>query len=171
LATIRYPVYDGTKTRIATMRAFFDRVGGALQQDGIPVSFDLFGMTFWTLADFDIGQRLPDVYPYAVAVSPMVYPSHYPNGFQGFSNPAMHPYEIVKQSLDKGIETLRTEQPDVIPAEAQKKFRPWIQDFNMGATYDAAKVEAQIKAARDAHAGGWMIWNAANKYTKAAYVK
>jgi len=170
LSAIRYPVYDGKQTKVAVMKTFFQRVGEALKKEGVPMSFDLFGMTFWTLNDFQIGQRLPDTYPFAVAISPMVYPSHYPNGFQGFANPAQHPYEIVKQSLDKGIETMKLANPLVDPKEARKKFRPWIQDFNLGATYDRTKIEAQIKASRDAGASGWMLWNAANRYTNATYV-
>ncbi len=54
------------------------------------------------------------------------------------------------------------------------KLRPWLQDFDLavdssrGIYYDAAKVRAQIQAAEDAGAYGWLLWNAANVYTRAA---
>ena len=54
---------------------------------------------------------------------------------------------------------------------ARKKFRPWIQDFDIGAVYTADKIEAQIKASRDAGAGGWLLWNARNVYEPATYMK
>lgn len=171
ISAIHYPIFNSSMTRVDVMKKFFQDVGGGLQKDKIPVSFDLFGMTFWRTDDFLIGQRLADAIPFADFVSPMVYPSHYPNGFQSFANPAMHPYEIVKQSLDKGIETIRVDDPNVDPPAARKKFRPWLQNFDIGATYDAAKIEAQIKAARDAGASGWMLWNARNIYTPATYLK
>jgi len=48
------------------------------------------------------------------------------------------------------------------------KLRPWLQDFDMGATYDAAMVRAQIQATYDAGLTSWMMWNPSNKYTRAA---
>ena len=49
------------------------------------------------------------------------------------------------------------------------KLRPWLQDFDLGATYDAAMVRAEIKAVYDSGLTSWMSWNAGNKYTKGAY--
>ena len=171
LSTIRFPVYDGKEKKVDVMQKFFTKVGGTLNAAHIPVSFDLFGLTFWSEDGLGIGQRVSDVYPVANFVSPMVYPSHYANGFQGFANPANYPYEVVKRSLDKGVETLSPYVTSTDPIIERQKFRPWIQDFNLGATYDASKVKAQIKAARDAGASGWLIWNARNVYTKLDYSK
>lgn len=164
ISSIRYAASKATSTKASVMRAFFENVGTALHAKGIAVSFDVFGMTFWSGNDYGIGQRLNDAYPYGDFISPMVYPSHYYPGFQGFRNPALYPYEVVKRSLDKGVETLQLDFAMLKAEEARKKFRPWLQDFNMGAVYGPDKVAAQIKAARDAGASGWMLWNAANKY-------
>jgi hypothetical protein len=170
LGSIVYPVFAAPKTKPEIMKAFFKEVGGGLQKNGISVSFDVFGMTFWSNADYGVGQRLNDAFPSADYISPMVYPSHYYSGFQGFANPALFPYEVVKRSLDKGVETLHTEFILLKPEEARKKFRPWLQDFDIGAVYTAARIEAEIKAARDAGASGWLIWNARNVYEPARYV-
>lgn len=172
VSAIVYPIFDSaTTTKAKVMKTFFKHLRDALVVDGIPFSYDLYGMTFWHTDDIQIGQRMADAYPDAAAISPMVYPSHYPNNFQGFANPAEHPYEIVKQSLDKGMDILWIDYPELDSRVSRKKFRPWIQDFDLGAEYDAAKIEAQIKAARDARAGGWLIWNARNVYTPAKYVE
>lgn len=171
LSAIRYPVHDGKRTKAEVMRAFFERVGGTLQKEHIPVSFDLFGLTFCASDDLNIGQRLADAYPFADFVSPMAYPSHYARGFEGFANPALFPYEVVKLTLDKGVGTLGIANTSTEAVAARQKFRPWIQDFDLGAEYDAAKVKAQIKAARDAGASGWLIWNASNVYTQLDYLK
>jgi hypothetical protein len=168
LSAIAKTEAEKTKGKAAIMREFFDYVGGALKKEGIPVSFDLFGMTFLTAEDFGIGQRLEDVYPNADFVSPMAYPSHYWPGFEGFSNPAEHPYEVVKKTLDKGAEILETDH-FISPTTSRPHFRPWIQDFDLGATYTAARIEAQIKASRDAGASGWLLWNARNVYEPAKY--
>lgn len=168
LSSIAKTEAEKTKKKSEIMREFFEYVGGTLKKEGIPVSFDLFGMTFLTAADFGIGQRLEDVYPNADFVSPMAYPSHYWPGHLGFDNPAAHPYEVVKHTLDKGAEILETDH-FVSSTESRPKFRPWIQDFDIGATYTAELIEAQIKASRDAGASGWLLWNARNVYEPADY--
>ncbi|MCR4256631.1 MAG: putative glycoside hydrolase [Candidatus Uhrbacteria bacterium] len=168
LSAIRYPLSQNADKPVV-MRAFFDALN-VLREEGAVVSYDVFGMTFWSSSHFGIGQRLEDVYPNADFISPMVYPSHYPTGFRGFENPALYPYEIVKQSLDKGAEMLEADH-FISPTSSRPKFRPWLQDFDIGAVYTAARIEAQIKAARDAGASGWMLWNARNVYEPATYAE
>lgn len=169
LSSIVYPVYDASESKVEVMREFFERVGGAMREDGIPVSFDVFGMTFWSLDDYNIGQRLIDVLPYADWVSPMVYPSHYVDGFKGYANPALAPYEIVKMSLDEGLRLTHGVYAGS-DEELAARFRPWLQDFDIGAVYTSEYIEAQIQAARDAGASGWILWNARNVYEPAEYL-
>lgn len=49
-----------------------------------------------------------------------------------------------------------------------KKLRPWYQDFDMGATYTADMVRAQIEAGYELGIDSWMLWDPANKYTPSA---
>ena len=171
LSTIQYPFFDAnSSTKVEAMQDLFRFLGERLSDQGIPVSFDVFGMTFLSTYDMDIGQRLSDVYPYADYVSPMVYPSHYPAGFHGYQNPALYPYEVIKESLDEGARILAN-QFDVPEEESRPKFRPWIQDFDIGAIYTAERIEAQIKAVRDAGASGFILWNARNVYEPAQYIE
>lgn len=169
LSSIRYSQYDEVMPKYEVMRHFFDSLS-TLRAEGIPISFDVFGMTFWSASDFNIGQRLEDVYPNADFISPMVYPSHYPPNFDGFADPALAPYAIVKRSLDKGAELLQTDH-FIAPNMSRPKFRPWLQDFDIGAIYTSARIEAEIKATRDAGASGWILWNARNVYEPATYVQ
>lgn len=161
---------EKTMTKEEIMKAFFNTMGDELKLEQIPVSFDLFGVTFLSNNEVGIGQHMEDVYPNADYVSPMAYPSHYWPGYLGFSNPAVHPYEVVKDTLDKGAKQLE-ENHDLSPTSTRPHFRPWIQDFDIGAIYTASMIEAQIKAARDAGASGFLIWNARNVYEPAKYVK
>jgi hypothetical protein len=50
------------------------------------------------------------------------------------------------------------------------RIRPWIQDFGYGPfpPYTAAQIQAEMRAAADNGAVGWMIWNAQAQFTEAA---
>ena len=96
-------------------------------------------------------------------VSPMVYPSHYASGFGGFKNPAEYPYEVIFKSMSRGIEKLKAMGEDA------KKFRPWIQDFDLGTNYGIAEVNKQKQALYDLGIQSWMAWDPSNNYTKPAY--
>jgi hypothetical protein len=152
------------------MADFFRYLDQELRRNrGILTSVDLFGLTMWQHDyDLNIGQRLDKAAPYFDFISPMVYPSHYPSGFGGLANPAAHPYQIVYDNLTRGEELLERMRTEAKPGDRIAKLRPWIQDFHMGAHYGPDKVRDQIKASDEAGASGWLIWNAANRYTEAA---
>lgn len=171
LSTIIYPVYDGKKTRSQVMEEFFGYLDAELRRKrGIPISVDLFGLTMWNHeGDLNIGQRLDIAAPHFDAISPMVYPSHYPAGFNGYGNPAAFPYEVIRDNMAKAkplLARLAEESEDVRPIAT---IRPWLQDFDLGSQYDAAQVRAQIRAAMEGGASGWLIWNARNVYTEGAF--
>ena len=156
LKEIVYPFYNGSTPKHEIMKSFFQYVDKELKFYPIYTSVDLFGMVLWRQDGLGIGQRLEDAAPYFDFISPMVYPSHYPDGFDGYSNPADYPYEIVYTSLDKGKENIRSQSA---------KFRSWLQDFDLGAQYTAEMIKKEIKATYDAGWKGWMLWNASNNYT------
>lgn len=165
------PVTSGNiATRIpapkeAVITEFFKYLRAHTKPLGIPISADLFGMTMTAHDDVNIGQTLTGTAPYFDYICPMVYPSHYPVNFMGFSNPAMHPYEIIYHVMSVGSARMTA------MGENPKKLRPWLQDFNLGAKYDAEKVRAQIKATYASGLDSWMIWDPRNKYTRGAYLK
>lgn len=155
---IYYPMSEG-KTKAIVIRDFFAYLRKELSGTGVVLSADLFGMTTTNTDDLNIGQILEYALPYFDYVAPMVYPSHYPPGFNNHKNPAEKPYEIIKYTMDKAFLRAST-TPD--------KMRPWLQDFNLGATYTADKVRAQIQATYDAGFDSWLLWNPRSVYTKGA---
>jgi len=126
-------------------------------------------MTTTVESDMGIGQLLEKALPYFDYVAPMVYPSHYPPTWNGFVNPAEYPYEVVKIAMSRGREReVILNIANGLATSTPSKLRPWLQDFNLGATYGPDKVRAQIQATYDSGLTSWMVWSAANKYTKEA---
>lgn len=126
------------------------------------ISVDLFGLTTVNKDDLGIGQSIEDAYRYFDFVCPMVYPSHYEDGFIGFDNPADHPFEVVAYSMARAKLRL---------GDSKAKLRPWLQDFNMGAVYDTEKVSLEIRAVKEMLGdsySGYMLWNPENWYNEGA---
>lgn len=67
------------------------------------LSVDLFGMVTTNYDDLNIGQVLERALPYFDYIAPMIYPSHYPTGFNGWSNPNTVPYALIKFVLDSAV--------------------------------------------------------------------
>ena len=122
---------------------------------------DVFPISFIVPDDQGIGQRPEVIMPYVDYFCPMVYPSHYGPGVFGFPVPNEYPYEVIDETLQ-----IMNEQKAGLPVV----IRPWIQDFGYGSfpPYSAAQVQAEMAAARDNGALGWMIWNARATFTEAA---
>jgi len=179
-------VWSGTTPKALALRAFFEYLHGALKDTGAVLSADLFGMTTTNTDDLNIGQVLEHALPYFDYIYPMVYPSHYPKGFNGWSNPNQHVYEIIKFSMDRAVaralstttvianlpesEPIASTTPQryTKPVYDKLKLRPWIQDFDYGGTYGEVEVRAQIQATYDAGLTSWLLWDPANKYTPSA---
>jgi hypothetical protein len=172
LSTLRYDFYDKSKTKYEAMGEFFEYLDKELRQKlGARISVDLFGLVMWQHEyDLGIGQRLREAMPRFDWISPMVYPSHYASGFQGFANPALYPYEVVRDNMARG-QKLREQMAAEGGGAALAKFRPWLQDFDLGADYGADRVRAQIRASMEEGASGWLLWNAGNVYTESALEK
>jgi len=181
---IRYPsdgnmkdiafTHSGANSKPEGLRKFFEYLHNELKDTGLVTSADLFGMTTTNTDDLNIGQVLENTLPYFDYVAPMVYPSHYPNGFNGWANPNNYPYEltyfVMKAGADRA-ELLRT--ATTTPAEIAKRvgkhqLRTWIQDFDYGGDYGPAEVRHEINASVDAGVPSWMMWAPSNRYTKDA---
>lgn len=161
LEDISYPVFrENQEKKTEVIAQFFYFVNETFKKYPVYISVDLFGITLWRNDGAQIGQRYQDAAPFVDYISPMVYPSHYPNGFEGFDNPAEYPYEIVYKSLEKAKKYM---------AGKKARIRPWLQDFDLGAVYDTKKIHAQIQATRQGGGVGYMFWNASNNYTQEAF--
>src|SRR3989338_2395303 len=191
LNDIKYPFWDEKTLKTRVIQEFFKYLRQELAD--AKLSADLFGLVTINADGLGIGQHLEYALPYFDAIAPMVYPSHYFKGFNGYQNPAEFPYEVVKYYLDRAIERITNYELGIMNKATTTtatssiihdsnfiipvaKLRPWLQDFDLGADYDAAKVRAQIQAAYDAASNttkfldGWMLWNASNVYTKEALI-
>lgn len=204
-----FPFWDEITPSHIIMKNFFQKI-----REGLPgqkLSIDLFGYSAIVFNDVGIGQKIEDAFDYFDYISPMVYPSHYSPNFLGFKNPAEHPYEVIKYTLEQALARqaeynsaparksltpgdksgfgyfsvagivssslkdwvgiIKAVQPQV---KIQAKFRPWLQDFNLGADYTADMVKQEIKATTDVLGNdfvGYMLWNPSNTYTKGAVLK
>ena len=149
------------RTKARVMAEFFKYLYENLKDEPAYISGDLFGFTTERTDDMNIGQVIEDAALYFDYVCPMVYPSHYPSGYLNLKNPAASPYQVVKFALTKGEESL------AVVKDVRAKIRPWLQNFNMGAVYTSARIDAQIKAGKEAGTYGYMLWNARNVYSYA----
>jgi hypothetical protein len=169
LDLMQFPVYDiNTQFKRDIIRDFFQYLRE--NTSGIVISADLFGLSTVNSDDLGIGQNIEDAYKNFDYVCPMVYPSHYASGFIGYKNPAAFPYEVIKYSMDAAMARLKIlQQSTSTPSYSLAKLRPWLQDFDLGATYTADMVKKEKQAVYDAGIlNGWMLWDPRNEYTKEA---
>ncbi|HEX2884045.1 MAG TPA: putative glycoside hydrolase, partial [Candidatus Limnocylindria bacterium] len=147
--------------RLPAIQRVLRVVSGELEATRAFLAADVFPISFIVPDDQGIGQRPEVIMPYVDYFSPMVYPSHYGPGVFGFDVPNNYPYEVIDQTLE-----IMNRQADGLPLV----IRPWIQDFGYGPfpPYTAEQIRAEMQAAADNGAHGWMIWNARALFTEAA---
>lgn len=133
-----------------------------LQGTGVPLSIDVFGFVTTHSDDLNIGQILEKIEPAFDYICPMVYPSHYPKSYNGYKNPADHPYEIISEAMASSSVRL------LAASSTPNKIRPWLQDFDMGATYTAEMIRKEKQAVYDNGLQSWLLWDPSNRYTKGA---
>lgn len=159
---INYNLAPG-ETRTDNMEKFFKYISTEIKKtDDIPISADVFGLTTEGKDDMGIGQVWEKVIPYFDYVCPMVYPSHYPSNYAGYKNPALYPYEVVNRALISAVTKTKNINQNI------SKIRPWLQDFDLGATYTKDMIQAEMKAVYDNNLNSWMLWDPSNKYTPSA---
>ena len=136
---------------------------GLVKPLGVPVTFDVFGLTASATGDLGIGQVWEDFVDVADVVLPMVYPSHYTRGAFGLRTPNAHPYNVVRLALIDALARSRD------PSAAQ--IRPYLQAFTLGRRlprYTPFEIREQIRAANDLGIESWVLWNPRSVYLRAA---
>jgi hypothetical protein len=98
-------------------------------------------------------------------ICPMIYPSHFDPGTDGYANPGLYPGEIISKS-GKISNQIESKLPTVA------RYRPWLEDFsrNWGPEKlqyknSPDRVKAQVDAAISNGASGFTLWNATGNYT------
>jgi len=160
LSAARYSRPNTQEGRLQSITEFLKRARATLKPTGTSLAIDIFGYTAFNLDDTGVGQRIEELAPLVDTMCPMAYPSAYHLGIPNYRNPVAHPYETV-------FETVRRLRERSAPARA--RVRPWIQDFRDYAfdrrPFGVSEVRSEMKAAVDAGATGWMLWNPQNRYT------
>ena len=161
--TLRFSQTISHESRVTTITDFLRDARVALAPYNVFLSVDVFGYTLWNKNDTGIGQQLEEIAAVVDYVCPMLYPSGFQYGIPGHRNPVATGddiYSTVKLSLDEAIRRTK---------KSPKHFRPWIQGFRdygfNRRAFAAPEVALQRKAAADASASGWALWNARNDYT------
>lgn len=179
LKDMSFSFWDEKTSKHLVIREFFKYLRKELPD--AKLSIDFFGLTTVTSNDLGVGQVIEDAFEYFDYVCPMVYPSHYADGFLGYQNPADYPYEVIKYSMESALRKLliynqlqrtpASTDEETIKQKRNVQLRPWLQDFDLGAIYDAKMVRSEIEAVYDATGDnfrGFMLWNSLNVYTKEA---
>lgn len=140
-----------------TIARFLKYARGRLEPMGARVSAAVFGLS--ATRDMGIGQRPRRLAHHLDVIYPMVYPSHYGAGEYNLTDPNGVPGITVARSLRDFRRALHGQDTQLVP---------WLQDFSLGRDYTLEDVRAQILAARDANARGFLLWNPAGVYTREA---
>ncbi len=151
-----YTYSFGKMTNEAAITHFLARAHAELSKRNTLLSIDIFGVVAWG-KEVDIrltGQRIEMLAPYCDVISPMLYPSHFNDNFDGYASPGDNPYYFINRGVLK------------VKAFAKgKPIRPWLQAFKWRTSaYNENYILEQIKAANDAGALGYLFWNASNNY-------
>jgi len=120
---------------------------------GVRVSAAVFGLS--ATRDLRVGQVPQWVGAHVDNLSPMAYPYLYGDGELGIARPSAEPGETVFRTLADFRRALKGTDVQLVP---------WIQDWE----YDLTQVRQQIDAVRLQGAKGFLLWNAAGRYTTAA---
>jgi hypothetical protein len=133
-----------------------------IQPMGVPVTFDIFGLTSSATGDLGIGQVWEDFVSVADVVLPMVYPSHYYKGSYGLAWPNGEPYRVVRNALSEALERSR-------PLARAAAIRPYLQAFTLGRRkprYTPHEIREQIRAAEELGIDTWVLWNPRSVYQR-----
>src|SRR6266540_4370779 len=147
---------------IAWVDAYNDSVWIYAGQLGVPITFDIFGLTASATGDLGIGQVWEDFISVADVVLPMVYPSHYYRGSYGLAWPNGEPYRVVRNALREAIERSR-------PFVKAATIRPFLQAFTLGRRkprYTPHEIREQIRAAEELGIRTWVLWNPRSVYQR-----
>ena len=177
MKALAYPVFDENQlSKSQQLEQFFKYLNENLKPTEVKLSVDLFGLSTVNNDDLGIGQKIESAYLYFDYICPMVYPSHYANGFIGYQNPAQYPYEVIDYSLQKALikrENLIKEMASTTPdftSSSVGVLRPWLQAFDLGADYTPQMIKKEIQAVYDNGLYyGWYLWDPKNIYNPAIF--
>ena len=154
-----YPHIKKDVSKVDIICQFLKEVKERVAPYNTSLSVDIFGVTAWqSKVDIDnLGQDLRKMSQYLDVISPMLYPSHFHAGYDGFANPGAEPYYFIHTGVVQAAKLLSGETTALVP---------WIQGFdlhspNFGTNY----IREQVRACNEEKIKGFLIWNAGNNYS------
>ncbi|MDR3237133.1 MAG: putative glycoside hydrolase [Spirochaetia bacterium] len=153
-----YSFQGGAMSREEVIADFLKRAHEKISSANARLSIDIFGVVAWgKKVDIDAtGQRIELLSQHCDYISPMLYPSHFNNRFDGYANPADHPYYFINEGNKKLMALL---------ANKEVVVRPWLQAFKWKvSSFGPQYIIKQIQASDDSGARGYLFWNASNEY-------
>ena len=157
LSTAQYRNKRPGMTKIDALESFM-RV--AREKVFIPISTDLYGFNSWYRMGNWIGQNIEMLADYVDVISPMYYPSHFPDSFLA----DMEYLERAKYIYSEG-----TRRAALI-TENRALIRPYVQAFLIGKELNmeyeeyTRYLEVQIEGVNEAGGSGYTMWNNSNRY-------
>jgi hypothetical protein len=150
--------YDfGRMSREQAITHFLKRAHEAIAARKTRLSIDIFGVVAWGKG-VDIestGQRIELLARHCDILSPMLYPSHFNDDFDGYARPGDNPYYFIYSGCQKVLHL----------AGKKAIVRPWLQAFRWRVSnYNSQYIKTQIKATNESGAKGYLFWNASNDY-------
>jgi len=161
-STLTYSKDDRSKTNI--IADFVQYARNQLNPLGVRISVDIFGYTASVPAADGIGQDFNKIAMNVDVISPMIYPSHYSDGWFNTKVPDTQPYITINGAMTDTKKKLALITP-IAPI-----VRPWIQDFTatwlpVHLKYGKTQVDDEIRALKDNGIDEFLLWDAGNVYT------
>ena len=144
-------------TKIDAIESFLAMARERVQ---VPISTDLFGFNSWYRSGNWIGQNIEILSEYVDVISPMFYPSHFPNDFLSDRSYLERAHDI----YEKGVRRARH------LVQGRSYIRPYVQAFLIGGELRMEEEEygrylrLQLQGNRTAGGTGFTLWNASNRY-------
>ena len=169
--TVDYGPEAGKVGKIEIITEFTEYLYEKLAPLGVYVAADVFGTVIENETDQEIvGQEYVKMAEHLDYICPMIYPSHYRNGSYGIRVPDAEPYETIYNACSASVQEL-----SVLPEGNRAHVRAWLQGFTASSvpghiSYGPRQIREQIKGAYDAGYEEWILWNAAVRYQRDAFL-
>jgi hypothetical protein len=152
----RFAWSAGVTSNEHCIEQFLERAYKEISSRNVNFSIDVFGIVAWG-HERDIrvtGQRIELLSKWCDVISPMLYPSHFSDNFDGYAKPGDNPYYFINEGCKKFMQK-----------SGKAQIRPWLQAFGWRVSnYTPDYIIEQIRGSNDASACGYLFWNAGNNY-------
>jgi hypothetical protein len=151
--------YRYKKPHMTQMDALESFLIKARRELSIPISTDVFGFNGWYEMDY-LGQNVRMISRYVDAISPMLYPSHFPWFFFGDGEYTQKAKMIYQEGSNRTY----------FMSEQAVHSRPYIQAFLMGPELEMDRatyfryLEKQLEGVQESFGNGFLLWNNSNRY-------